>query len=358
MTMTLRSIIDHYYPRFVERHGAKLHPDQWSALNAMRGCRTEQYGQVLLACGHCDWQGEVFQSCGHRACPHCQHDVASQWLERQTDKLLPVRYFMVTFTLPAELRALFKAHQRECYALLFESTAETLKRFGLNDATLQGELGFTGVLHTHSRRLDYHPHIHYIVPAGSFNPKHHTWNEKTDRYLFKQSHLAKVFRATLLNKLTQAFATLPKQRRKQWIVDCRDVGSGLPALKYLSRYLYRGVISSKSDIRDEGTQVSFEYEDSQTKKKRRRTLNGEDFILLLLQHVLPKGFRRVRDYGFLHGNAKKRLRRIQLYLKVVIPIPDAAQIKTKHGLRCAKCQATVFVTGFISALDYRKAHPT
>ena len=358
MTETIRSIIDHYYERFVDRHGANINADQWSALNAMRGCRTEQYGQVALACDRCDWQGEIFQSCGHRSCPHCQHDVASQWLERQTDKLLPVRYFMVTFTIPTELRDLFKTNQSVCYTLLFESTVETLKRFGLNDKALQGELGFTGVLHTHSRRLDYHPHIHYIVPAGSFNPKQNEWKEKTDRYLFKQSNLAKVFRATLLNKLKHTFSTMPKQSRKKWIVDCRDVGSGLPALKYLSRYLYRGVISSKSNLSDNGTEVNFDYEESRSKKKMRRALKGEDFILLLLQHVLPKGFRRVRDFGFLHGNAKKRLRRIQLYLKVSISLPQPTRKASKHGLRCAKCQATVSVVGFISALDYRKAHPT
>lgn len=353
--MSIQEIVREYHPRFIARYGDKLTRDQWSALNAMLGCRTEQYGQIAFQCQRCDWQTRVFQSCGHRACSGCQHNVASQWLERQQEKLLPIQYFMVTFTLPRQLRGLFKAFDATCYPLLFHSAVQTLKQFAVNDKKLQGEIGLTGVLHTHSRRLDYHPHIHFIVPAGSFHQRTNLWAVKPGDYLFNEKNLAKVFRAILLQSLRHHFPSLPGNIPKEWIVDCQKVGKGLPALQYLSRYLYRGVISDKHIVKNDGTQVTFSYKDSNTGNTRYRTLTGEAFIFLLLQHTLPKGFRRVRDYGFLHGNSSKTLKRIQLALRVRLPKP---QPRVKAFFQCAKCQCAATISHFISAVEYRRLHPT
>jgi len=182
----------------------------------------------------------------------------------------------------------------------------------------------TAVLHTHSRRLNYHPHIHVIIPAGGLNTKRRCWISHRKRFLFSQRNLAKVFRARLLHGLQHGGLTLPPGVPKKWVVDCRHVGEGLPALKYLSRYLYRGVISEKNIINDDGTHVTFNYRCSQTDTWKQRRLPGADFLRLLFRHVLPKGLRRVRDYGFLHGNAKLTLQRIQLILRV--PIPDTTMI--------------------------------
>jgi len=153
-----------------------------------------------------------------------------------------------------------------------------------------------------------------------------------------------VFRAKFLEALHQLTLTLPDAVPKKWVVDCQHVGRGLPAIKYLSRYLYRGVISEKNIISDDGTNVTFRYRESQSGNWETRRVKGEYFIWLVFQHALPKGFRRVRDYGFLHGNAKITLRRIQLLLKVFLP----TAIKTKRpALACKHCGSPMAIIAFI-----------
>jgi hypothetical protein len=342
--MNVKELLHRYGDRFKIKHGKSTSKDQWSALNAMSGCREGQYGEVALACKACDWSGRVFQSCGHRACNQCQNHSATQWLERQQNKLLPVTYFMVTFTLPFQLRALAKKHQADVYSLMFKCATDTLKQFARNDRQLGCDIGMTGVLHTHSRRLDYHPHIHFIVPAGGLLKSRKEWRKKRGKYLFKEKNLATVFRARLLQALKQSGLWLPRDIPKAWIVDCEPVGSGLPALKYLSRYLYRGVISNSNIMADDGDTIRFRYVNSTTGKTNIRQLPGEDFIALLLQHTLPKGFRRTRDFGFLHGNAKKTLRWVQYLLKVKLPAPTA---KARPSFLCSCCAQPLSIVGFI-----------
>ncbi len=338
-------ILEHYYERFKLKYGANTSQDQWSALNAMLGCRSGQYGNIAVHCDQCNLTELKPQSCGHRSCQRCQHFATVQWLERQSQKLLPVSYFMVTFTLPAQLRALAKSYPSDVYSMMFRLASSTLKSFGLNDKKLSGELGMTGVLHTHSRRLDYHPHIHFIVPNGAFDKTQRFWNKKKGAFLFKQQNLAKVFRARLLDALTQEGFHCPTTP-KAWVVDCKKVGSGLPALKYLSKYLYRGVIGNKQLVHDDGTKVTFSYIDSNTGKKQQRTLPGEDFIALLLQHILPKGLRRVRDYGFLHGNARKTLKMLQMVLRAKVPVQTSTPRPSFH---CKVCRQAMKIIGFIPA---------
>jgi Putative transposase/Transposase zinc-binding domain len=345
--MKLASIAHDYLDRFKARHGQSATTDHWSALNAILGCRTEQYGEMSLSCSACPWQSKQHRSCGHRSCNRCLNHCTTQWLERQTQKLLPVEYFMVTFTLPAELRTLAKANQRTLYALLFDCAVATLKAFGLNEKGLAAELAMTGVLHTHTRRLDYHPHVHMIVPGGGINTRRNEWRKLKGKYLFNGFTLATVFRGKLLAAIDKTGLALPVTPKK-WVVQCAHVGHGLPALKYLSRYLYRGVISNQHLLSDDGQHVTFEYKDSATGKMKTRHLRGEDFLALVLQHTLPKRFRRARDYGFLHGNAKRLLQRVQWLLQVTIPkIPE----KQRPSFICQQCRAPMNIVGF------KRKHP-
>ena len=340
--MELSRIASKYLTRFRTHHGSVTSADQWSALNAILGCRTQQYGQMHLFCSACRWQTDRFQSCGHRSCNACQNHSATVWLERQKTKLLPVEYFMVTLTLPYELRALAKANQTVIYALMFQCAVSTLKDFGRNDKCLAAELGMTAVLHTHTRRLKYHPHVHVIVPGGGINQRRNEWRKIKGNYLFNGFQLSRVFRGRLLNAIQQAGLNAP-QTPKKWVVQCQSIGRGLPALKYLSRYLYRGVISNKNILGDDGEYVTFQYKDSQTNTLKTRQLRGEDFIALILQHVLPKGFRRSRDYGFLHGNAKRLLKIVQWVLQVALP--DKVD-RVRPQFICKQCQSKMVVTGF------------
>jgi len=339
--MDLQSILTDYRERFLTRYGHQLNSDQWSALNALSGCRQGQYGDLVLSCQNCTGRTTMPRSCGHRSCNQCQYQNTEQWLDRQLKKQLPVNYYMVTFTLPYELRALAKAHPLTVYALLMRSASSTLKRFGLNKKGLQAELGLCAVLHTHTRKLDYHPHVHIVVPGGGVHRARREWRKVKSDYLFNGRALAKVFRGELLNQLATAGLALPKTPPR-WIVQCQKVGRGKEALQYLSRYLYRGVISNQNIIESSGTHVTFRYRESKTNTWKTRTLLGEAFIALLLQHVLPKGFRRARDYGFLHGNAKAILQIVQWVLQVERP---AQQEKRPVKITCPHCSGNMQVIG-------------
>jgi hypothetical protein len=294
--MSLAAIVHHYFDIFQAKYNTRVLPPILNAVYALLQCRTPQAGELQVRCPDCAQEAFKPRSCGHRSCPQCQNHESSTWLDRQCAKLLPVEYFMVTFTLPHELRQLAFCHQTIVYNALFTCATSTLKDFGLNPHHLGADIGMTAVLHTHTRRLDYHPHVHVIVPGGGIDSARKLWIKKKDKYLFNELALAKVFRARFLAAMTEQGITLPQNVPNKWVVDCAHVGQGKPALKYLSRYLYRGVLSEKNMVSNHNGQVTFKYIESKTGTTRYRTLNGEDFCWLVLQHVLSKGFRRVRDY--------------------------------------------------------------
>ena len=341
--MNLTAIINRYRSDYEQRYTGTITKAQRHAMEAILACRGGHYGKIQLACSACDYECKQNQSCGHRFCHRCQHHDTTQWLQRQAAKLLPVNYFLITFTLPSQLRGLALHHQKIVYRVLFDSAVSTLKDFMANDKQLHAEAGMTAVLHTHSRRLDYHPHLHLVIPAGGLSAKGQCWATSQREYLFNHKNLATVFRARVLQAITEAGFSLPPNVPKEWIADCQQAGQGLPALKYLSRYLYRGVIAEKNIIADNGSQVTFRYRCSDTKRWKKRSLPGADFLRLLFQHVLPKGFRRARDYGFLHGNARVKLQRVQLLLKVKAPIFTLL----RPPFLCRLCQSPMMITAFL-----------
>ena len=335
--MRLSDIANQYGDCFLEKYSHRLLPGHRKALTAIKTCRTPGSGMTLLQCSGCGVQDQKPMSCGHRSCNRCQNTDTSTWLAKQTQKLLPVEYFMVTFTLPAQLRDLAWRHQRQVYDCLLKTAADTLKEFGANPKNMDADLGMTGVLHTHSRRLDYHPHAHFVVPGGGININKREWRKLKGKYLFNGKNLAKVFRAKLLKALNEQellSSELKSRIPREWVVNCTHVGKGLPALKYLSRYLYKSVVSDKNIMSNQQGQVTFTYINSETGNTEQRTQAGEDFLWLVLQHVLPKRFRRSRDYGFLHSNGKKRLLLVQRVLNVIV---HALKKVTRPTYQCKKC---------------------
>lgn len=341
--MTLQEIVQRYHNRFLDQFGHTLNRDQWSALNAIQNCRQGAFGEMQWRCQSCPHSAQTLRSCGHRACNLCQNQSTQAWLQRQEQKRLPVNYYMVTFTLPKELRGIARRNRRLCYDLLMRCAAQTLKTFAQNDKSLGGELGFCSVLHTHTRRLDYHPHVHMVVPGGAVHKARRQWCKVRGRYLFNGKALAKVFRGAFLKALSEV-GIAPGSTPKQWVAQCKRVGRGTEALRYLGRYLYRGVISNANILSDDGRNVTFRYREADTHHWKTRTVTGEQFIALLLQHCLPKGFRRTRDYGYLHGNAKAILRVLLWALRVPTPAP-----KTKKAASwpCPYCRAAMRVTGIL-----------
>lgn len=342
--MRLADILSQYRRTFQAKYGSQLLPGHMRAIEAILRCRTPEAGEMFIKCpkcGHSKWQP---RSCGHRNCPQCQNHEASVWLDRQQAKLLPVEYFMATFTVPHEIRSLAWYNQTVFYTMLFTCVSGTLKDFGLNPKNLGASIGMTAVLHTHNRRLDYHPHIHVIVPGGGVDKEKKQWKKKKGKYLFNEFALAKVFRARFLEALNKAGLCDSKPLPRKWVVDCTHVGKGLPALKYLSRYLYRGVILEKNIVSNQNGNVTFKYVHSRTGQIRYRTVAGADFLWLVLQHVLPIGFRRVRDYGFLHGNAKRLLSLVQMILQVIL---EAYASRPRPVFKCPRCKAPMEIINFI-----------
>ncbi len=354
--IALAELIERFEPALLQRYRDRLLPSQHQALAAMKRCRTRFAPRMLAQCAGCGEQRSVPHSCGHRACPHCQHHEAQVWLQRQLQSLVPATYFMVTFTLPAELRGLAWCHQRRVYALLMQCAWNTLDTFSHNDAKLGATPGAVGVLHTHNRRLDFHPHVHMVMPAAALDTKRKLWRTKVRRtrsrrqagtakagnatsaggYLFNHKALAKVFRAKVLDAIERAGLVLPDKLPATWVVDCKSVGDGSEALLYLGRYLYRGVIQERDILRcDDNGNVTFQYRDAKTDKMAVRTLPGADFLWLVLQHVLPKGLRRSRNFGFLHPNSAAAARLMQVLHLRAAPPARAGPVPARPAWRCA-----------------------
>lgn len=343
----LASIIETFEADFLTQYQGRLTPDHYRALAAMKHCRTQASLKMQVQCTACEHLKLVPHSCGHRHCPHCQHHESQQWLERQVRKQVPAGYFLLTFTLPAEFRALAFAHQSSVYDLLMRCSWETVRSFSQNDKQLQGTPGAIAVLHTNTRRLDYHPHVHLVMPAAAINSEDKCWRAKRCKakkpYLFNHKALAKVFRAKLLAGCEAAGLTLPCRYPEEWVVDCKSVGSGAKALVYLGRYLYRGVIREKDIVACHNGLVSFRYQNAKTGRRELRTVSGAHFLWLVMQHVLPKGFRRARNFGFLHPNCKRLIALLHVLLKFV-PSQALAWIRQRPPVLCPCCGAAMRVT--------------
>ena len=343
----LASVINAFDTDLLAQYGSRLNTDQRRALAAMKRCRNQASLKMQVRCDDCEHQVYVPHSCGNRHCPHCQHHESEQWLARQRARQLPAEYFLLTFTLPAEFRPLWQGNQSVLYDLLMRAAWDTVRTFSENDKQLRGTPGAIAVLHTHTRRLDYHPHVHLVMPAGAVDAVRKRWNTKRapgakGGYLFSHKALAKVFRAKILAGIAHAGLALPARHPVSWVVDCKSVGSGDKALVYLGRYLYRGVIAEKNIVAVNGGQVSFRYQNAKTRKMEIRTVPGAYFLWLVLQHVLPKGFRRARNFGILHSNCKRLIALLHIVLKCLPPRVTAV-LRKRSAVACPCCGAKMSI---------------
>lgn len=342
----LAAVIGEFEADLLAQFRHRLSFEQLRALSAIRRCRSAESPMMQVQCEDCDHQKLVPHSCGHRLCPHCQHHESQQWLERQMRRLVPADYFLLTFTLPAEFRGLTAAHADIVLDRLMRCAWETVHRFSQNDRQLQGTPGAIAVLHTHSRRLDFHPHVHLVVPAAAVDAAKQRWRckrrGKKGTYLFNEKAMAKVFRAKLLASIAAAGIALPARYPREWVAHCKSVGSGEKALIYLGRYLYRGVIREDDIVACANGRVSFRYRNADTGQLETRSLAGADFLWLIVQHVLPKGFRRARNFGFLHANCKRLIGLLHLLLRFD-PGRFTPPRKARPPMLCACCGAAMAI---------------
>ena len=319
-------------------------------MQAILVCRTRALGGQVYRCVHCRREHFVYHSCNHRACPQCGNADATEWITRQKRKLLPVPYYLITFTVPQALRAWFRSHQRTAYSLLLKESAATLQDVARRDKYLGAELGFLSVLHTWGRQLQYHPHIHCVVPAGGLRQDGLRWCwPKTPNFFLPQAVLAARWRHRLKSVLqnhpdaTDIPACVWKQN---WVVDVQPAGSGLTALRYLSAYVYRTALGSQRILKDQNGQVTFQYKNSQDQQFHTLSLSALEFLRRFLQHVLPQGFQRVRYYGWLSSAAKTKWKRILALLNWTIPAPNPQAPKSQPVCPC--CGAPLLWSGTLS----------
>lgn len=320
-------------------------PSHKRALADIMNCRTVALGGQVYFCEHCQDKRYSYHSCQNRHCPTCGNDQATEWLAKQRELLLPANYFMVTFALPAELRELARRQQKIIYDLFFKASAAALLKLGRDPKFVGGELGFFGVLQSWTRDLRYHPHIHYLVAGGGLSDDGKQWLSSRENFLVPVKALSKIFRGKLRDALKQADLLKlvpPEVWQKQWVVHCEPVGTGEAVLKYLAPYIFRVAISNKRLVKSENGCVTFRYRESGSKQWKTQTLVAEEFLRRFLQHVLPKGFIKVRYYGFLSSRRRARLEKIKTLLQVspaqtppqTQAAEDAAELPV---MRCPKC---------------------
>lgn len=298
--VTLADIFRQHGPVYRRQFAQQILPSHKQAMQAIVDCRTVAMGGHVYACTTCGHTEYRYHSCRNRHCPQCQGDRAHEWLERQQEMLLPVPYYLLTFTLPAALRSLARSHQKLVYNLLFRASAAATQKMAQNPRFLGGAVGMIGVLHTWGRNLSYHPHVHYLVPAGAWDEL--LWRYgRSRRFLLPVRALSKLFRATFREALKKSdcFQRVPTAVWSQdWVVHCQPVGRGRRALRYLAPYIFRVALSNRRLVAMTDESVTFRYRPSGSREWRLCTVSAVEFLRRFLQHVLPKGFVKARYYGF------------------------------------------------------------
>jgi len=335
-----------------------LSPREWQVCHHILECRTAALGGFALACDQCGETPLLYHACRDRHCPRCQRRASDDWCERQRAAVLPVTYHHLVFTLPDTLNGWVEVHPEEIYGLLFETVWATLSTFGADPKRLNGQLGMTAMLHTWGQTLTRHVHLHCLVPGGAFGTDG-TWHPAKSTYLFPVRALSRHFRGGLVSRLRRAGKegrlariTAPEVDRvldalmqPEWVVYSKTcLARTDTVIDYLGRYSHRIALSDRRllDFDDDDATVDVRYKDYRDDNRNKvMTLSGEELIRRFLLHVLPKGFMRVRHFGFLANRCRARvLALIRTALATPAPEPVAAPQPTApfDGYPCPTCR--------------------
>ena len=310
----LAEILAAHWPAYAARFGRLIPAEQRAAVRAIRRCRTPALGGQLYRCA-CGKEHYAYHSCNHRACPRCGREDAAAWLAQQQTRLLPLPYFLVTLTVPEELREPIRAAQTVWYGALLQEAAGAVQDLAAQPKHLGAEVGLSALLQTWTRDLRYHPHVHLLVPGGGLTAEGLRWLRVKDAQFFlPQVKLAARFKGRLKAWLQQAEPELLKAVPAKvwwvkWVADIQPVGSGEAALKYLAAYLCRPPLHESQIESWNAQRVTFRYRENDG-QARRCTVSAMEFVRRFLQHVLPRGFQRVRHYGWRAAAAKAKWERI------------------------------------------------
>lgn len=366
------------------RHGAayraahRLRRPQLRVMRAIEVCRTAALGGHVEQCSQCSHIRIAYNSCRNRHCPKCQNTERARWLQRRTAELLPVEYFHVVFTLPAEVAAIAFYNQELVYGMLFRIAAQTLLTIARDPQHLGAEIGFFAILHTWGQNLLFHPHLHCVVPGGGLGPDGQSWIACRPGFFLPVRVLSRLFRRLFLEALQQAYDTgklqfcgeleslqdparfaayLAPLGQAEWVVYAKPpFGGPLQVLAYLGRYTHRVAISNQRLLAHQQNTVTFQWKDyrhSGREKSRMMTLAADEFIRRFLIHTLPDRFPRIRHFGFL-ANRHRRQKLARCRELLIHPItellPEAAVcnplrtlLDRAPELGCPLCGAGVVV---------------
>ena len=313
----LADVVARYGEEYLNEFDGRILPSHRRALADVIACRTETMGGHLAECDVCGHQQYSYHSCKNRSCPKCHTGDMKRWLEKRDAELLPVRYFHLVFTLPQELRDLVRRNQKDLYRILMQAAAEMLMKLGLDPKYVGGKLSILAVLHTWTRAMEFHPHVHMLVPAGGLD-KQGNWRPTRKKWLVPVKALSKLFRARFMKLAQKALPaeTFPQEVwHKEWVVYCKPpFTNSKKVLRYLGRYVHRIAIANSRIESVDDDKVTFRYQESSTGEQKRMTLPAKEFLRRYLQHVLPQGFHKVRYYGLLSPANRVTLKRVQLLL--------------------------------------------
>jgi hypothetical protein len=366
---TISEVFNKFGASVIANH--TLHTDQLKVLRLIGQCRTSQLGSHKERCSSCGHTRVHYNSCGNRHCPNCQGVNKERWILERSYDLLPVPYFHGVFTVPGELRDLFRYNKKLLYNLLFRCVWETLYEFSIDARQkMEAKPGLISILHTWNQKMQYHPHIHCIIPSGGINTEGQWKSSKgKDDFLFSVKAVSSKFKKKFLHYLVVLYKTgqliLPpnnllwstpssfyKTKRllydMDWVVYAKETFYGpQQVIEYLGRYTHRIAMSNHRILKVTDTHVTFSYLNRKNKCLEQQRLTGEDFILRFLQHVLPKRFTKIRHYGFLSTRSKKEdLKQIRIALQENAPEKKPKlttreiliQTTGKDPYLCPKCQ--------------------
>lgn len=343
----LAEIFRQYRETYLARYGQRILPSHRRALSDIIQCRTEALGGQVFQCGQCGKLHYAYHSCRNRSCPQCHGTQTLEWLNARSQELLPVPYFHLVFTLPKELRDLVRTQQEALLSALMRAAGYGLMKLARDPRYVGGKIGILAVLHTWTRAMIYHPHVHCLVPGGGVSPDGQ-WLAARKGFLVPVTALSEIFRAKFMEL---ARKSLPDVRfpdsvwKSPWVVYAKPSVQGADkVLSYLARYVHRIAITNNRILSTANGQVSFRYKDSRDKRWKTMTLTALEFMRRYLQHVLPRGFHKVRYYGLLAPANRHQLEKI----KTLLADPNA-QLQASPGeatadplpsldaLRCPYC---------------------
>jgi hypothetical protein len=352
MSLELADIMRRFGPLYLQRFSTSMPASHQRALLDIQRCRTEAMGGHVYQCDDCGKRLYVYHGCRNRNCPACHREQTSKWLNQRTSELLPRDYFHVTVTLPQTLRAVFRSNQRALYSLLMRTASDALIQLADDAKHLGARVGILAVLHTWAGHLTYHPHVHLLVTGGGVDQQGQ-WVACKNKYLVPVKALSKLIRGKLAAQLKKDYPDLHQQVTadtwiKDWVVHSIHYPQGSKAvLNYLGRYVFRIAITNNRILSMDHTHVTFKYKDRRAGKWKTQKLLGCEFLRRYLQHVLPKGFHKVRYYGLWHPSSKHNVKKLICSLAVaeqmseppstLSPQESTAENAQDQPLKCPHC---------------------